>query len=166
VGVFDLGYPQLLKDFLEIERHGQPSIYFDKQNLIKTGHTDHEALFKKQQARAEELNQGFPIFKTLVLKEFDRGQPIDAISFYQTGLVRPLIEVLGMIHRPFKSDFGMRYVHKSFPKETQLLIEDLSYVGNVQELPGKVSKAEKAFNEAISRVRNKTTLLSEWKVGS
>ncbi|MGZ5279979.1 MAG: nucleotidyltransferase domain-containing protein [Pseudobdellovibrionaceae bacterium] len=158
VAVFDQAHPQLLKDFLEVERHGQPLIYFDKSGLVMPVHTDAIALFKKQQARAEELSQGFPIFKTLVLKEMDRGQAIDAISFYQNGLVRPFIEVAGMIYRPFKSDFGMRYIHKTFPKGVQELIEDLSYVSNVSELPNKILKVEKAFNEAVMRVKNRTAL--------
>ncbi len=158
VTLFDFAHPQLLKDFLEVERHGQPHIYFDKTNLIKPGHTDSLALFKRQQARAEELNQGFPIFKTLALKEIDRGQAIDAISFYQSGLLRPFVEVLGMVHRPFKFDFGMRYIHKSFPKEAQELIEDLSYVSSFDDLPDKISKVEKAFKKAIEQVKNRTAL--------
>lgn len=158
VAVFDSTHPQLLKDFLEVERHGHPQIYFDKLNLIKPEHTDSLALFKRQQTRAEELNQGFPIFRTLALKEIDRGHPIDAISFYQTGLVRPFIEVLGMIHRPFKFDFGMRYVHKSFPKDAQELIEDLNYVSSFGDLPDKISKVEKAFCKAMEQVKNRTAL--------
>lgn len=158
VAVFDLAYPQLLKDFLEVERHGSPHIYFDKRNLIKSGHTDQQALFMRQQARAAELNQGFPIFKTLALKEIVRGQAIDAISFYQIGLVRPFVEVLGMIHRPFKYDFGMRYVHKTFPKEAQALIEELSYVARFEDLPEKISKVEKAFREAIEEVKSRSGL--------
>lgn len=158
VAVFDQSNPQLLKDFLEVERHGQPIIHFDKANYIKLGHTDSVALFKRQQARAEELRQGFLVFKTLALKECDRKQPIDAISFYQNGIVRPLIEVLGMIHRPYKFDFGMRYLHKHFSPELQELIKDLSYVASVDELPNKILKAEKAFYETVEKVKAKSAL--------
>lgn len=158
IAVFDQSNPQLLKDFLEIERHGQPIIHFDKGSYIKLGHTDADALHKRQQVRAEELRQGFLVFKTLVLKECERKQPIDAISFYQNGIVRPLIEVLGMIHRPFKFDFGMRYLHKHFPLELQDLIKNLSYVASADELPSKVVLAEKAFYEAVEKVKTKSSL--------
>jgi hypothetical protein len=158
IAVFDQTNPQLLKDFLEIERHGNPILHFDKGHYIQLGHTDSKALFKRQQTRADELKQGFLVFKTLVLKEYDRKQPIDALSFYQNGIVRPLIEVLGMIHRPFKFDFGMRYLHKHFPLELQELIKELSYVAHADELPKKVLKAEKAFYEAIETVKAKTSL--------
>lgn len=158
IAVFDHAHPQLLKDFLEVERHGQPLIYFDKSNLIKPGHTDSTALFKRQQLRVNELSDGFPIFKSLTLKEIERGHSIDAISFYQNGLVRPFVEVLGMIHRPFKFDFGMRYIHKSFPKEDQALIEDLSYVSSFKDLPEKILKVEIAFITAVNNVRSRTGL--------
>jgi hypothetical protein len=54
VAVFDFAHPQLLKDFLEVERHGQPHVYFDKPNLIKPGHTDSLAGDKKN-------NRGFRV---------------------------------------------------------------------------------------------------------
>lgn len=158
IAVFDQSNPQLLKDFLEVERHGQPIIHFDKGNYIKMGHTDSAALFKKQQARVEELRQGFLVFKTLVLKEYDRQQFIDAISFYQNGIVRPLVETLGMIHRPFKFDFGLRYLHRHFTPELQELIKDLSYVASPDDLPKKISKAENVFYETVEKVKRKTTL--------
>ncbi len=156
VAVFDQAYPELLKDFLEIERHGQPIIYFDKVAAIKPGHTDPEALFNRQQIRANDLKSGFPIFKTLALKEIDRGLPIDAIGFYQTGLVKPLIEVLGMLYRPYTADFGMRYIHKTFPLGQQKLIEDLNYVAGVKDLHEKIAKAEKAFEDAVRQVQSRT----------
>jgi hypothetical protein len=158
IAVFDHSHTQLLQDFLEVERHGQPVIFFDKSNFIKTGHTDKAELFKRQQLRLNELSDGFPIFKSLALKEIERGHWIDAISFYQIGLVRPFVEVLGMIHRPFKFDFGMRYIHKSFSKEDQVLIEDLSYVSSFKELPEKILKVEMAFNTAANLVRSRTEL--------
>lgn len=159
VGVFDQDHPQMVKEFLEVERHGQPIIYFDKRNEIKPGHTDAAALFQKQQARAEEIMQAFPIFKTLVLKELDRGQGIDAISFYYNGILRPTIEMMGMIHRPFKSDFGMRYIHKHFPLEKQKMIEDLSYISSAKNLFEKVERAEKAIQEAYQQVKSRTSLI-------
>ena len=158
VGVFDANHPQLVKDFLEVERHGQPIILFDKTGTVKSGHTDAVALFDKQMIRAEELKRGFVIFKTLVQKEIERGNRIDALGFYQTGLLGPAIEVLGMLRRPFKYDFGMRYIHKSFPKDEQTLIEELSYVSNFEALPEKLNKIEKAFNSAVAEVQKRKSL--------
>ncbi|MCB0355384.1 MAG: nucleotidyltransferase domain-containing protein [Bdellovibrionales bacterium] len=158
VSIFDLQDTNLLKEFLEVERHGVPRVLFDKENLIKPRHTDPEILFRQHQERVEQIAQAFPIFKTLVLKEIARGHEIDAIGFYQNALVRPLIEVLGMIYRPFQADFGMRYVHSSFPPELQKLITNLNYVASFEDLPAKVMEAEEAFHRAVELVREKTEL--------
>jgi len=157
-GVFAHTATDLLRDFLEVERHGNQVVYFDKVGKINPGHTDPVALFKRQQERVEEIAQAFPIFKTLVLKEIDRGQAIDALAFYQNGLVRPLVEVLGMIHRPYKYDFNLRYLHKHFPPELQQLIMDLNFVGNFADLPAKILKADEAFAKATELVRTRTSL--------
>lgn len=159
VAAFDGSNQKLLADFFEIERHGQPVVHFDKQNIVKLTHTDQEALFKRQQARLEEIKQVFPIYKTLVLKEIQRGKAIDALAFYQSGLVRPLVEVLGMIHRPYKFDFGLRYLHKQFPAEVSQLIQDLVYVSDLATLRNKLEKLEVAFDQAAATAAAKTSLL-------
>lgn len=159
VGVFDQNHPQLLKEFLEVERHGEQIIYFDKIGVIKQGHTDAAEVFKKHKLRVDELNDGFVVYKSLVLKEIARGKAIDAIAFYQSGLVRPLVEIMGMIYRPFKSDFGLRYLHKDFPEESQDLIKQLMYVSSVEDLSSKIPRLEKAFHTAIQQFRSKTTLV-------
>jgi hypothetical protein len=158
VAVFDINYPDILKDFLEIERHGKPLIYFDKVGAIKPTHANAEVLFEQHQKRVDDLAAGFRIFKTLVLKEIDRIHPIDAIGFYQTGLVRPLVEIMGMIYRPYRADFGQRYLHKDFPIEEQKLIEQLNYVASFEELPLKLQQVEAAFNRVATLVKQKTKL--------
>lgn len=148
VAVFDLSASKLMNDFLEVERHGEVILHFDKNNLIRPGHTDLEALKARQKERLGELSQSFPFFKTLVLKEIDRGQAIDAMSFYQNGMLRPLVEVLGIVHRPYKFDFALRYVHKHFPADVQKMVQDLTYVSDLADLSKKVIKLEGAFAEA------------------
>ena len=159
VAVFEMSASKLMNDFLEVERHGDVIVHFDKNNLIKAGHTDAEALFKRQQLRLIEIAQAFPFYKTLVLKEIDRGQAIDAMSFYQTGMLRPLVEVLGMLHRPYKFDFGLRYVHKHFPADVQKMVQDLTYVSDLADLSKKVIKLEEAFTEALKKAQAKKSLI-------
>ena len=158
VAIFDIEHAQLLKDFLEFERHGQPVIHFDKSAYIQVGHTDAMALFKKQQLRLNEIEKAFPVYKLLVLKEHERKNKLDSLAFYQNGILRPLIEILGMLYRPYKYDFGMRYIHKNFPQEIQNLLVDLSYVESLSEIPDKLAQAEKILAESIVKFRNKTQL--------
>jgi hypothetical protein len=149
IGVFDYSYPDLLSEFLKIERHGLPAIYFDKQNVIKPVHMDLNLVLTGLQQRLEEIKKAFPVFKSLTLKAIDRGQPIDAIWFYQNGLLRPCIEALGMVYRPYRSDFGMRYLHRDFPLDVQKKIESLNYISDFGVLELRVSEVESLFNEAV-----------------
>ena len=158
VAVFDFSCPEILKDFLEVERHGKPLIYFDKVGAIKPAHSNAEVLFEQHQKRVDDLAAGFRIFKTLVLKEIDRKHPIDAIGFYHAGLVRPLVEIMGMIYRPYRADFGLRYLHKDFPIEEQKLIAELNYVATFDDLPLKLQQVEAAFNRVASLVKQKKLL--------
>lgn len=158
VATFDGSNPKIIADFFEIERHGNPVVHFDKNNIVKLTHTDPVALFERQKARLTEIKQVFPIYKTLVLKEIKRGKAIDAFAFYQNGLLRPLVEVLGMIHRPYKFDFGLRYLHKQFPAVVSELIQDLIYVPDLNSLPTKLAKLEEAFTQAVTKAQAKESL--------
>ena len=158
VGIISSDSANLIKDFLEVERHGHAVICFDKNSYLKIGHTDADVLFRKQQQRVNEIESAFPVFKSLVLKELERGKSIDALGFYQNGVVRPLIEVMGMLYRPYKYDFGMRYIHKTFPQDVQKLIEDLNYVANSNELAQKILIADKTFHEVVDQVKRRTHL--------
>lgn len=160
IAVLDIKHSDLLNEFLQIERHGNSVIHFDKANYLKPTHADAGLLFEKQQVRVKEISEAFVVFKSLVEKELERGRSIDAISFYQNGLLRPYIELLGMLYRPYRWDFGMRYLHRDFPKDTQEFIQKLSYVANPQQLASNVLALDAAFQEAVKLVKQKTTLLN------
>jgi len=146
-GVFLRESEHLFLELLQIERHGSPVVHFDKLDLVKPRNGDLSELKAKQRKRLSEIEDAFPIFKTEVLKELDRGHSVDAFAFYFDGIVRPLVELMGMLHRPFRYDFGLRYLHKSFPENDRKQIEDLLYVCTVDEMKDRVLKADRLFHE-------------------
>lgn len=158
VGVFSTAHPQLLQEFLEVERHGHQLVYFDKVGAVRPLNTDAETLFKKQQARVTELSAGLPIFVSLVEKELQRGQFIDALAFYQNGVLRPTIEVMGMIHRPYKYDFGMRYLHRHFPEEARQLVYQLSYISGPDALIKELQTAKATFAQYAQQVKSRLSI--------
>lgn len=146
---------EALSEFMQPERHGNPIIHFDKMNLVKPFPCDTVALKYRQLKRLEEIETAYPIYKLEVLKELDRYHPIDAFSFYFGGVLRPLVELMGMLHRPFRYDFGFRYLHKTFPEADQKTIEQLMYVQDTETLRDRMTEADRLFGEFISRIRNK-----------
>lgn len=143
----------LLAEFLQVERHGTPVVHFDRDDLIQPRSADPAALKIRQRKRLAEIEGAFPIYRTEVLKELDRGQTIDAFGFYFGGLVRPVVELMGMLHRPFKFDFGLRYLHRTFPERDQAAVERLLFVRSAQDLEARVAEVERMFEETRSRVR-------------
>lgn len=155
VAVFLHESKNILHEFSEIERHGNLVIHFDKLAIIKPRSGDFDALKVKQLERLGEIEEAFPIYKTNVLKELDREHSIDAFFFYFSGMVKPLVEVMGILHRPFRFDFGLRYLHKTFPLEDQKLIENFLYVRTMNEVRENTEKIELLFKQTATQIRDR-----------
>ena len=119
--------------FLEGERHGVPQIQFDRTAQIAALPLDRPALAARRSHRFAQLRGAVPVFQMLIEKELARGHPIEAYGFHQV-LLRALIELLGMQHRPDRFDFGWRYVETEFPKDAQQLIERYAFIADASEL--------------------------------
>lgn len=155
VAVFLEASRDVLSEFMQPERHGNPVIHFDKVGLVKPRAPDPSALKSQHLKRLSEIEAAYPVYKLEVLKELDRRHPIDAFGFYFGGVLRPLVELMGILHRPFRFDFGFRYLHKTFPEVDQKAIERLLYVRDTDELRARMAEADHLFGEVRRRVRQK-----------
>jgi predicted nucleotidyltransferase len=153
IGIFLKESEGVFTELLQIERHGTPVIYFDKLDLIKPIACNIEKIKIKHRERLSEIEGFFPVYKTLVLKELDRGNSIDAFAFYFGGLLKPLVELMGMLHRPFQFDFNLRYLHKSFPEKDRKTIENLLYVPSEKILRERISIIDTLFDETRLKVK-------------
>lgn len=143
----------LLQEFMQTDRHGMPTIYFDKTNILKPQTSDSKIFLEKHKMRLAEIVAAYPVFKTTVLKELDRGNSIDAFSFYFSGMIRPLVEMMGMLYRPFKYDFGFRYLHKHFPPDESKKIENFMYLSSMEDLKLKVHEVDQLFQQTVIKVK-------------
>ena len=50
-------------------------------------------------------------------KELSRDRQLDAHWIHQAMVLAPLVSLLGMVHRPLRFDFAMRYLHDELPAE-------------------------------------------------
>ncbi len=155
VAIFLRESDDLLREFMEIDRHGNLIVQFDKLAILKPRRGDPETLKAKQLNRLSEIEAAFPVYKTNVIKELDREHSIDAFAFYFGGMVRPLVETMGMLHRPFRFDFGLRYLHKTFPMEDQKLIERFLYVRDMDELRKHVNEIDMLLKKIANQVRDR-----------
>src|SRR5262249_26027420 len=86
--------------FLEHERHGDPRVLFDRDSVVRAPALDRTRHFHRMRQRLAQIRASWPVYRTIVEKELARGHSLDAIGFYFGGLLRPLIELVGMRHRP------------------------------------------------------------------
>lgn len=119
--------------FLERERHGEPQVQFDRTACIAALPLDRPALEARRSHRLTQLRGAVPVFQMLVEKELARGRPLEAFGFHQV-LLRALIELLGMRHRPDHFDFGWRYVETELPEHAQRLIERYAFIADAAAL--------------------------------
>jgi len=85
----------------------------------------------------------------LVDKELARGHSLEALGFHQV-LVKVLIELLGMQHRPERFDFGWRYVERELPADAQALIARHAYIGGADALASSRRSIVRAIDTLLA----------------
>jgi predicted nucleotidyltransferase len=143
--------PAAVASFLERERHGEPIVWLDRRGLISARPVDEVALTKRRRHRLGQLRGMVPVYAMLVGKEIARGHPLEALGFYQV-LVRALIELLGMQHRPERFDFAWRYVERELPGDAQALIARHAYIAGADELAASCASVVRAINAQLARL--------------
>ncbi len=137
--------------FTERERHGEAVIAFDRDDVLRPRPVDSTALARRRAHRLAQLRGATPVFSMLVAKELARGRALEAHGFYQV-LLRSLIELLGMQHRPDRFDFGWRYVETELPASAQALIARHAFVANDAALGELASSLEREINALLAAV--------------
>jgi hypothetical protein len=144
--------------FLEQELHGEALVYFDRCGATQPPEFDHVALQQKLQARLADLRLRFEMFQNLVVKEFYRQHPLDALVSYHSLTLRPLVEVLRMLHQPARHEFGPRYLYVDLPPEDAQRLERLYYIANLEDLQAKHTEAQAWFQQAAADAANQINL--------
>ncbi len=120
--------------FDEIERHGTPSVLFDKDGIVVTTHVDPDEIQAKIRARIASIKSLLPLAYSLVGKEIERGRSLDAFGFYQRFVVENLVALARMKHDPNRHDYGFRYLGFDVPQDLLEEIGACCYVSNLDDL--------------------------------
>lgn len=140
--------PSAAATFLERERHGEPVVWLDRRGTITARPVDQAALGDRRRHRLKQLRGMVPVYAMLVDKEIARGHPLEALGFYQ-ALVRALIDLLGMQHRPERFDFGWRYVERELPADAQALIARHAFIAGADALAASRASIVLAINALL-----------------
>jgi hypothetical protein len=154
IGVFQEDAEDL---YLQPQRHGNATILFDRTPTHRTAGAAFDDAAHRQRM-AEALHQEvmrWNLYRAFVEKELARGRTIDAFGFYLAFAIRPVLTVLGMLHRPHRFDYGFRYVKEELPAEAVKLIERLCCVASPAELPARLEEARKVFAESVEALKRR-----------
>ena len=138
--------------FLEVERHGRGVIGFDKANLLVPTALNKREHFSKMKERFTYLKMDFNLTQTLLKKEMNRGRWIESVSNYHSWTLQPLVELLNMVHRPYRYDFRVKYFSRDLPPDVVAQVEPLYSVVDLADLAEKQQLAEALFVEILPRV--------------
>lgn len=139
--------PSTGQQFLEVERHGTPSVLFDPRSWIAPRSLDRPAHDARRLRRLAQNRAAWPVYRMLVDKEIARGRALDAFGFYQ-ALLRMLVEAAGLLHRPDRFDYGWRYLHHDLPAALQQQLQSLAYAGQFDDLTARLPQAD-ALHRAL-----------------
>lgn len=138
--------------FLEREIHGDALIHFDKSGLVKAPPFSVEAHLKQIEGRLETIKVTFGLFQALTEKELNRGCALDALAFYQSFTLRPLVEVLRMQYDPARYNFHTRYAYHYLPSAVVQRLESLFFVSDIRQLRTRFEEAQGWFHEALAQL--------------
>ncbi len=139
--------------FLEPEIHGHALVHFDKANVTAPPTWDQSAHANKLRARLNTLRVTFDLFQIMTLKELARHNDIEALMFYHSFTLRPLVEVLRMQHAPARYNFHTRYLYYDLPKAIVRELDALFFVANADELRVKRERAAAWFYATLNQIQ-------------
>jgi hypothetical protein len=138
--------------FLQYKIHGKPITHFDKIGVVKEDTVDTEAFLQKLKMRLEMLTTTFELFHVLTLKELNRGNDIEALSFYLGHTFRPLVEVLRIKYCPYHYNFHTSYASYDLPSDIMKRLHRLYFIASSKDLHQCHKEAGAWFWEVVKSI--------------
>lgn len=145
---------------IEPEIHGTPRFLFDRAGIREeTAPLDPAEHEKRLRARLATLVERVSLFSGFVEKELRRRHPTDAISFYHTFVIAPLVEALRIRHDPWRHDWGLRHLHRCLHRGDLRKLENLLFIRHPDELSPKTRAALRWFHALARDIESRTPLV-------
>ena len=147
IGFLRHGEPK--ESFIQPEIHGEVKVHFDKIGMTEMKEIEKGEWDKKMAARVNAIKEKYDLFKIMPLKEIPRDNYADAFIFYFSFYVNPLVELLRIKYKPFRYNFGIRYIKYDLPAEVYNQIAPLLFVKDAEDLKAKIEFAGKKIEELL-----------------
>lgn len=149
IGFLRHGEPK--ESFIQPEIHGEVKVHFDKIGMTETKELEKGEWDKKMMERVIALKERYEVFRIMPLKEIPRENYVDSFAFYFSFYLNTLVELLRIKYKPFRYNFGLRYLKYDLPPQEFKELEPLVFVKDGNDLKEKIriagSKIEKLLAE-------------------
>lgn len=139
--------------FLQYRIHGKPVIHFDRKGIVRDDPVNVQDLIMRIKGRLETLKIIFPLFQVLISKELNHKHYIEAFAFYQSSVIRPLVEILRIKYSPYHYNFSTSYAAFELPGGIYKKLQNLMYVKEPTDLVQKQAKAGEWFWETYNSIK-------------
>lgn len=89
----------------------------------------------------------------------NRGNSIEALAFYRSFSLYPLVEMLRIKYDPYRYDFKTRYLYYNFPKDIVEKLEELFFISDSRDLKAKHKICVNWFNSLFYELKDKENYL-------
>ncbi|MBS1492508.1 MAG: nucleotidyltransferase domain-containing protein [Bacteroidetes bacterium] len=135
--------------FIQPEIHGEVKVHFDKIGMTEVKELEKGEWDKKMAARVELIRKRHEVFGIMPLKELPREQYVDAFAFYYGFYLNTLVELLRIKYKPFRYNFGLRYLKYDLPPEVFAEVEPLVFMKDPEDMKNKIHKAKAMIEELL-----------------
>ena len=142
--------------FLEIERHGEAMVLFDKDGLTEPPPLNREKHWATLRKRLQTLRAQFELGQPAVTRAVLRNAGAEAMLCYQNLSLRLLVELLRMRYCPERFDYGIRYIDRDLPSELRRKIEQLAFPPTREAIEGYRAEVEALYRANIEDLERGT----------
>jgi len=128
-------------------------VVFDKAGVVRFCDLDQAEFKRKLKLRIDELRKTFLFFQAWVMKGVRRNNFLEALSYYHSFVLAPLVELLRIYYEPTKREFGLKHVERDLPRSGLKSLEDLYKVNSTVDISVKTKAANQLFLKMLKKLK-------------
>ncbi len=100
-----------------------------------------------------------------VLAKVERGDFLEAWSYYSKWTLQPLVELLRIKYAPGKYDHFFKHINRDLPGEVVLKLEELVRIDTIEDIRRGVAKAAEMFEANVEEVERSIVSCNRFQPG-
>lgn len=120
---------------------------FDKANVIEYREPNEKQFQREIKERTAELKKTFHFNQAWAKKALGRNDFLEAMGYYNTEILEPLVELIRIKYQPLKREFYLKHIQRDLPADIVKRLEPLFQVNSVEDIKKNLDLANQWFEE-------------------